>query len=795
MNKSNWYQHLIIVLGFFLVISVYFWPVYQGKKLEKNDIVQLKGVGKEIRDYHLKGETILWNTRQFSGLPEWKSSPLNFFYWFHRILRALGSYELQFMLLAFIGLYLVLLGFTKDTWLAGIGAFSFTFSTFNLISLEAGHVNKIMAIACVGPILGGMVLFLRGKMLYGSVLFALFLGIQLFYNHLQITFYCLIAAIIIFGFGVFFKWKSGELSLYVKRILFLAVIAGLVSLCNIVSIWTMWDYQKSSNRGGSELTQNSGNQSSSGLSKDYAMAWSNGIGETFTLLVPYFYGGSSTESLTSKSETYQTLVQNGVNRQQASQFVKSIPLYFGDQPFTAGPIYFGATILFLFLLSWQNLNSNWIRWSSLTIILLTIALSWGKNFGLLSNLFFDYFPLYNKFRSVTMILAIPSAIIPILAFTGLYKIIAEQEWNKSKAKPLFIAFGMTGLLALFFGLLGPSVMSFSAPSDSQMGLPSIIIEAIKSDRISKFQGDCFRSFVLVLILAALLWTFLNKKISKQLLLAGIAVLVMIDLIPVNYRYLSHDDFTRPRNLENTVFQPNAADREILKDEGYYRVYNTSRGITQDGITSYHHHSIGGYSAIKLQRYQELIDQHISRGNRSVLNMLNTKYVIGGKDEVQVNRQACGNAWFVNQVKFVKNADEEIDALSDFNPAATALVDQRFSNLIPDKTLSVNGKIVLDNYHPEELTYLSSNTGTGFAVFSEIYYEPGWKAFIDDEAVDFVRANYVLRALEIPPGEHKIVFKFEPPAYKYGGALGMFSFVFLLILLGMIALRRNHSWLS
>ena len=781
------FRHILPVAIFTVLMLVYFSPIFEGKALVQSDVIQIEGTNHETQQFKDKGEEVLWTNSSFGGMPIFTSSPKNIFYHVHRFLNAIFPVPVLLTVLGFIGFYILMQAFGISIWLSFAGAAAFVLSTFNFLSIEAGHINKVYDIMLMAPVLAGVFLVYQGKVWKGMLVLSIFLGMLIFYGHVQVNYYLLfmILGVVIMQLIKAIREKNYR-SFFIRSFILLG-IATLTFGANIVRIWSTVELGPSTTRGGSELT--SKGKSSTGLDYDYAFDWSNDISETFTLLIPYFKGGSSTEDLGTGSNTYKSLVNNGVPRQQATNIVQRLPLYWGDQPFTAGPIYFGAVICFLFILGMIILKSP-LKWWALALILLSIMLSWGKNFPLLTDFFFYHVPLYNKFRSVTMILSIAEVIFPFIGILALQELIFKKNELKTPIKnDLITAAGIMLGLTLIFFILGGSLFKFSGAQDSQ--LPQWLLTSLKEDRIAKFRSDSLRSFIFILLAAGLLWMFLINKIKAGRLIILLTMLILVDLWSVNKRYLTNDDFQNKNRVDRQAFTPSPADKQILQDTTkYYRVLNLNTNTFNDGITSYFHHSVGGYSAIKLERYQELIENQIAKNNIHVLNMLNTRYVIitgkDGQEKVQYNPGALGNCWFVKEAKVVANADEENEALGSFDPASTALVDQRFKDQLKPIQYDSTGVIRLTSYNPMKMDYHSRSAGEELAVFSDIYYQPGWYSSIDGKPAPHFRVDYVLRGMMIPPGDHSITFEFKPPSYFVGEkiALAFSSAVVIFILLNV-----------
>ncbi len=788
-------RHLLPVAVFTALMLVYFDPVFEGQSLAQTDVIQFNGTNHEILQYKEKGERVLWTNSSFGGMPVFSSSPSNLYYYIHRFINLIFPTSVLLTVLGFIGFYILMQCLGVNIWLSFAGAAGFVLSTFNFLSIEAGHINKVYDMMLMAPVLAGVIMVYEGKIWKGLLILLIFLGMQIFYAHVQINYYLLfmIMGLFILYLVKSIKGKTIKTFLYRSGILLAATI--LVFGANIVHIWSTIELGPSTTRGGSELTTNG--TSHTGLDYDYAYAWSNDISETFTLLVPYFKGGASTENLGTGSNTYQAMVNNGIPRQRAAQIASQLPLYWGDQPFTGGPIYFGAIFCFLFLLGMFVIKSP-LKWWALVLVALSIMLSWGKNFPMLTNLFYFHFPLYNKFRSVTMILSIAQLIFPLIGIMALQEIIFKKnELNTPLKKDLFRSAGIMLGLTLIFFLLGGSLFSFSGPQDKQ--LPEWLLTSLREDRISKLRSDSLRSFVFILLSAGIIWLFITDKLKTGRMILLLAVLSLIDLWTVNKRYLNNDDFHNENKMKKQVFEETGIDRQILRDTTtYYRVLNLATNTFNDGVTSYYHYSVGGYSAIKLERYQELIENQIAKNNIRVLDMLNTRYIIIPEktgDKLQFNRGALGNCWFVDSAKVVQNADEENAALSDFDPATTALVDKRFQKMLQPIHYDSTAYIELTSYDPMKMEYESYSSVEGLAVFSDIYYQPGWYSYIDGKATPHFRTDYVLRGMMVPPGKHSIVFEFRPKSYfvgeKIGTAASSLLLIFILFDIFMVGFKRKE----
>jgi hypothetical protein len=808
MKKINFNQlapYLAAIVIFITIIFVYFNPLLEGKKIKQHDIAQWKGMSKEIVDFRAKtGEEPLWTNSMFGGMPAYQISvqyKANLVRYIDDVFKLGLPHPAGLVFLYFIGFLILMLVLGIDPWLSIAGAIAFAFSSYFFIILEAGHNSKAHAIGYMAPALAGIILAYRGKYLLGGILTALFLSLELYTNHVQITYYL---GLIIVAYGIsefIFHLQEKKLkSFFISSVIVIA--AGLIALgTSITSILATNEYGKETIRGKTELTTEKENRTS-GLDKTYATGWSYGVGETMTLLIPNYKGGASMGSVGVKSETYKALVQNNVPQESINQVINSLPLYWGDQPSTSGPVYVGAILVFLFILGLFVVENRY-RWWLLAITVLSIMLSWGHNFMPLTDFFFKYVPGYNKFRSVSMTLVIAELTIPLLGLLALRKVFETGVDKKKLIRQLAYATGITAGITLILALFGSSLFSFSSPQDAQYKdyFPDWVMAAIRLDRASMLSSDAWRSFIFILLSASLIWAYLSNKLKKYPVFALLTVLILIDLWSVNKRYVNDDDFVR-KSLVNIPFQPSQADELIMKDtDPDYRVMNLTVSPFNDASNSYFHKSIGGYHGAKLRRYQELIEHHLSKNNMSVYNMLNTKYfIVPGQDKqptVQVNMEALGNAWFVNHVQWVNNADEEINALTSFNPADTVVVDKRFEDMLKGHlTVKDSSAVIkLKEYKPNHLTYESNSEKEQLAVFSEIYYAKGWNAFIDGNPSPYFRANYVLRAMVVPAGKHEIEFKFDPPVYRIGEKISFACSIFLILSLiggGVFLLKKKED---
>ncbi len=786
-----------IALGIFLGISlVYFSPMLDGKKMRTpGDIVQHQGMSSEKTAYEKQSdEAILWTNSMFGGMPTYligAPSPPWFLKTLNRIFLLYGKVRpLSFILLYLIGFYIALMAFGVRPQLSIIGAIAFAFSSYFFVIIIAGHASKAIAIGYMPPIIAGVYLTFRGKILLGTVIAGLFLALQLVNNHLQITYYTLLTILFLGIFELVQAIEDKQLKTFSMAVGALFIAVFLAAGSNATVLWTTYEYGKYSTRGESELKLDENDQTS-GLDKSYITGWSYGVDETFTLLVPNFKGGSSAGPLSEDSESYKFFNQTQ-GPQYARQVIRYMPLYWGTQSSTAGPVYVGAVVLFLFVFGFIMLRSR-LRWWLLTITVLAIMLSWGKNFMFLSELFIDYFPGYNKFRTVTMILVIAEFAIPLLAFLALDSLLKQEPEKKEFMNGLKLSLYIVGGLSLFF-LVFSGMFSFTGPGDERYASQGAtqFLDALKADREALFRKDALRSLVFVILTAGLIYGLYLKKVKLNVFFIALALLVLADMWPVNKRYLNNDNFG-PKRTAQAGLQPMAADQQILADpDPYYRVFDVSGDPFNSARAAHFHKTLGGYHGAKMQRYQEIISHHIARNNMEVLNMLNTKYFIvpqqEGEPAVRLNQGALGNAWFVNSFRIVENANEEIDALNGFDPSAEAIIDKRFESYVSGKSFArdTTASITLASYHPNRLSFNYRAGTEQLVVFSDIYYEKGWKSFVDGEEVPHFRVNYILRGMVLPAGEHSIEFKFEPKSYFTGKKIAATSsFLLLILLLGAL----------
>ena len=821
---------LIAILAFIVISFIYFFPaITEDRILFQHDTVAGAGAGQEAKEYYERtGERTRWTNALFGGMPTYQMSPsydstepLTFVQKVYHLF--LPNYVwLTFIMM--LGFYILLRAFGIPAWLAGLGGIIWGFSSYFFILIAAGHIWKFITLAYIPPTIAGIVLAYRKKYLLGGIITALFMAMQILSNHVQMTYYFLF--VILFMVGAFFEdaWRKKELPQFFKATGVL-IVAGLIGVSiNLSNLYHTYEYSKETMRGKSELKYEgaAAKQTSSGLNRDYITQWSYGIGETFSLLVPNVKGGASVPL--SRSEK----AMEKANPMYSSLY-SQLTQYFGDQPMTSGPVYVGAFVLMLFILGCFIVKGP-MKWALLGATIFSILLSWGKNFMGLTDFFIDYIPMYNKFRAVSSILVIAEFTIPLLAILTLKEILTKPELLKEKLKYIYISFGLTGGLALLFAiaprLFFPTYIPGNEMAALQNALPadqlSPIIANLEEMRVHLFTSDAWRSFFIVTIGTLLLLAYNAKKLKATWTVAAIALLCLGDMWSVNKRYLYDEQFI-PKSEQTATFRKTQTDELILQDPSLdYRVLNFAGNTFEENNTSYWHKSVGGYHAAKLRRYQEMIDHHIAKEMQAayqevataggqmdsvnaakfpVLNMLNTKYFIfpAGQQGQTVpieNPYTFGNAWFIDKIQYVKNANEEIDAIGQVAPQQTAIVDSKFKEALKGVNEGYKDSlstIRLTSYEPNQLVYETSSPQDGIVVFSEIYY-PGWTATIDGKPADIARADYILRAMNVPAGKHTIEMRFDPQSLHIteGIAYGAMA----LLLVGVIILiwiyRKKYS---
>lgn len=784
------FVHFFVTVFFTLVALTYFHPVLQGKVIFQSDIAQYTGMAKEQNDFRKKtGQEPYWTNSAFGGMPTYQLGayyPHDYVKQVDRLIRFLPR-PADYLFIYLMGFYILLSCLKVDFRLAVLGALAFGFSTYLIIILGVGHNAKAHAIGYLPMLLGGIVLVFRKKYLWGFVLTAIAMALEVGANHYQMTYYFMLLVILLGLAQLVDAIRIRELKHFGISVGILVLAVALGISANASSLMATKEYADWSTRGKSELTIDAlGNTKDKlgGLDKEYITQYSYGIAESMNLFVPRLFGGSNAEDLGENSITFAYVVDKEVPKNTALQYFGSLPLYWGDQPGVAAPAYIGAIVFFLFLMGLILVKGK-TKWWLLGGVVMSLMLSWGKNFGLLTDFMIDYFPLYDKFRAVSSIQVILELCAPVLGILALKELYGTTVDDKEKLKALKMAF--LGILVWTIALfLFKGMFDFSAPSDERFKLTGMeqLPEMIRLDRKVVYNNDLLRSMIYVILAALTLWFYLKSKIGRNLLVVILGILIMADLVGVDKRYVNKEDFVAKRTMSEP-FPESAADKQIAKDEGIFRVYDPEEGLN-GARTSYYHQSIGGYHAAKPAALQDLFEFHIYKANMGVLNMLNVKYVVQTDEEGKVypalNPDANGNAWFVKNVISVNSADQEISALDSIDTKKVAVVNTSLFAEIDQLNFQVDSTASIDltKYEPNDLTYRSINTNAGIAVFSEMYYPKGWNAYIDGKITPYFRANYALRALKVPAGEHLIEFKFQPTVVAQGGKIALTSSAILAV---------------
>lgn len=799
------YPYIGAFLLFVIIAYVYFPPLFEGKIVHQSDISSWRGAANEAIEFREKtGQEPLWTNSMFGGMPTTMISTIYKGNYLQQLYNNLfwGPRPASYLILAFVSFYLLMLSLGVRSWVAIAGALAFGFCSYNFQIMQVGHNAKMVAIAFMPMVLASVIFAFSRNRWLGAVFLGISLAFEIMANHPQITFYLAMVILFYGGAQLYLAIKNKTLPSFIKTGVLLLVAAGLAAGANVNHLWPTWEYTKYTMRGGSELTLNQQNQTENGLDKEYATAWSYGIEETFNLLIPNFNGGASAGELGKNSETYKFLKQAGA--QQADQIIKQLPLYWGPQSFTAGPMYMGAVAIFLFVLGLVLIKGP-MKWWIASLSLLVLLLGWGRHFMVLSNLFYDYVPLYNKFRVPSMILVVLQLTIPLLGFYTVWKIVKGDVEREIVLKGLKISLLIVGGICALFVLLPGLAGSFSATADSNY--PDWLQQCLPQDRKALLRSDALRSLVFVVLTAGCIWGIVRGKLKMERLLIVLCVLLALDMWTVDKRYLNNGHFVTQREFNNQ-FQARPVDKIILEDESLdYRVLDLSVNTFNDSHSSYFHKTIGGYSAAKLQRYQDLIDYFIapkidaviqeakqgatyssltqSLSTDPILNMLNTKYIIVDANSNPIeNRSAYGNAWFVKDYELVNTADEEIMKLAQIEPSETAVIAKEFAPIVQDRGINFDDSatIQLISYAPNKLEYRTRAKDEQLAVFSEIYYPKGWHVYVDGQEVEHFRTDYVLRAMFVPAGEHVITFEFRPDSYFVGSKISAASSGLLLFAL-------------
>ncbi|GAA4898724.1 YfhO family protein [Flaviramulus aquimarinus] len=785
--------HFLILIGFIGISLAYFNPVLKGKVIYQNDIVQFIGMNKQQKDFKAAtGEETYWTNSAFGGMPTYQLGaryPHNYIKKLDLALRFLPR-PADYLFLYLLSFYVFLLVLKVDFKLAALGAIAFGFSTYLIIILGVGHNSKAHAIAYMPLVLSGVLLVFQKKYIEGFLLTTVAMGLELVANHFQMTYYLMLLFIILGIAYLVDAYKKKVLPHYFKSVGILVGAVVISIALNATNILATNEYVKESKRSKSELTINpngSPKEVTSGLDRDYITQFSYGIAETFNLFIPRFMGGGNSEDVGKDSATYEAFRKLGATTSQALQESKHAPMYWGDQPIVEAPAYIGAVILFLFVFALFLVKGR-LKWWLVGGTVLSLLLSYGKNFGLLTNAFIDYVPLYNKFRAVSSIQVILELCVPALAIFGLVRLFNDFEKKQDKLNALKYTCLITGGIAVAFLLFKSSLFDFVGANDGfyRQNYGQDFIDAIRADRKTVYTQDTLRTLILVLLSAGTIYMFLKDKLKEKWVIIIFCALVLFDLVGVGRRYVNNNDFVSGIKMSKP-FEVSEVDTYILRDTTHYRVFDLVSGPSKP---SYFHNSLNGYNAAELRRYSEVFNFYISKNNINVLSMLNTKYIIAqdekGNPFPYQNDDANGNAWFVKTLESVDSANEEITLLDSLDNKNKAIYqpqglreNEDYSNeFLVDSLASIKLKVVKPNY----LKYQSNNSNDGFAVFSEVYYGNGWKTYIDGKPINHIRVNYILRGMAIPSGSHTIEFRFDPDVVKTGSNIALASSVLLGFLL-------------
>ncbi|OAB78956.1 glycosyltransferase family protein [Cochleicola gelatinilyticus] len=803
---KSFIPHFVVVVLFVIIALAYFSPVLQGKKIFQSDIVQYTGMAKQQIDHREEtGEELYWTDAAFGGMPTYQLGakyPHNYIKKLDLTLRFLPR-PADYLFLYFIGMYILFLVLKVDYKLAFLGALAFGFSTYLIIILGVGHNAKAHAIAYMPLVLSGIILTFRGKYVYGFLLTTVAMALELVTNHFQMTYYLLLLVVCVGVAYLIDAYRKKRLKHFGISIAIMALGVLIAVGLNATNILATKEYADSSTRGKTDLTihpDGTPKEVSEGLDYEYITEYSYGKWESLNLFIPSFMGGGSGDPLPDDSQAQEFLYKMGVSPQQANQILNQVPVYWGDQTIVAAPAYVGAVTLFLAVLALFLIRGR-IKWWLVSAFVLSLLLSWGDNFSGLTRFFVEYVPLYNKFRAVSSIQVIIELVLPILAVVGLHHYFtftsvtqsSEELSNREerRKKALLYATAIVGGATVLLIVLKSVFLDFASPYDKYFieDLGMGFVEAIREDRMTLLTNDAIRSLIFVLLTAAALWLNFKSKLKEFATIIVIAGLIVFDLVGVDRRYVNNDDFVQSRVMDQP-FQKSSADEMILQDDGHYRVYDATAQAFNSGRASFYHNALGGYHAAKPGRMQDLNEFYISKGNIGMLNMLNVKYIItqgeNGAAYAQRNPYVNGPVWFVDNVIFTENANQEIRELDSLDTKRTVVVDSKFKNLIPTKQIKRDSAATIELVHhePEYLVYEASTTSPQLAVFSEVYYPNGWNAYIDGTLAEYIRVNYALRGMAVPAGNHKIEFKFEPTVVQTGSMISLTSsIVFLLLLLG------------
>jgi Bacterial membrane protein YfhO len=810
-NLQKIYPHALAFICFILVALIYFYPVLEGKKIAQSDIAQYTGMAKEQNDFRKNNENAepYWTNSAFGGMPTYQlgaNYPHEYISKIDHLIRFLPR-PADYLFLYFFGFYILLLVLKTDPLKAFFGALAFGFSTYLIIILGVGHNSKAHAIAYMPMVLAGIILVFQKRFVIGGLLTMFAVAFELNANHLQMTYYLLFLILPITVYYSYKFIKNNEQKQLLKAFGILAITGILAIGTNATSLMATSEYAKISTRSDNDLTLDENGkklETQNAMTNDYITEYSYGIVESFNLIAPRLFGGSNSEKLGENSSSYDFIIKQGASEQEAQDFTANSPTYWGNQPIVSAPAYIGAVVFFLAILC-LFADKRKIKYAFFAGAIISLVLSWGKNISWLTNFCIDYIPMYNKFRAVSSIQVLLELAFPVLAIMGLQAYFKLDKEQKFKALWQTSAVGFGTIILLF---LSKSLFDFAGANDAyyiqqygEMGRP--FIDALKDDRRTMFSADLLRSGFFMLVVAGVLWISIKEKLAQNTAIIIIGIFMIGDLFFIDKNYVDGKDFVSAHEVDEP-FQASQADLQILQDTTNYRVFDTD-GQLSSAKCSYFHKSIGGYSGVKPRRMQQLFDYQIAKNNIEVLNMLNVKYIIQanekGEEIPSLNPDANGNAWFVKQLIEMNSADDEMKSLSKFDSKNTAFFTKSDGNefifkKMPKKNQSfikdtLTANISLINYKPNYLTYQSKNPNDGLAIFSEMYYKNGWNAYIDGKLTPHFRADFVLRALQIPAGKHKIEFKFEPQVVKSGSTIALISFILMMVLTGyFIYLKRG-----
>ena len=789
-TKINIAKHITVIIFFIITAVLFFSPVLKGKKILQNDIVQYSGMSKELKDYRSNYEKeTYWVNNAFSGMPTYQLGakyPHNYIKKLDLLIRFLPR-PADYLFLYFIGFYFLMLSLKIEYRLAVLGALSFGFSTYLIIIIGAGHNAKAHAISYMPFVLGSIIYVVRKKYIIGFILTAIFLGLQLTANHFQMTYYLMFIVIVMAIWFVVKCIKENDRVHLIKTIVVLFTSLVFSLLMNSSNILTTMEYSKESTRGNSSsLTINSDGSPkenfSKGLDREYITQWSYGVFESLNLFIPKIVGGGSSEKLDSNSSFYQILRKSGYSPLESNQIVKNSPTYWGNQPFVEAPAYVGIAVFFLFVFSVFLYRGNHRSWL-LASIILSLLLSFGKNFSFLTDLFISYFPIYDKFRAVSSIQVMLELCIPIMAILGLSSLFSDKIMTKSKIRALNFT-GMVFLLILIVLYLIKGFLPFSGISDQYMD--ETIVEALIEDRKEIYVSQLLKSFIFISIIFSLIFLFIKEKLKKNYFIVSLAIIISTDLILFSKNYVNDENFVDAVNVENP-YNLDEVYKSIIDDKSDYRVLDLTENSTKP---NYFFNSINGYHAAKLGRYNDVMDFYLNKNHLNTLSMLNTKYIIfnqEGEKQIFKNEFSSGSAWFVKENINVFDDDQEIKSLDTLNYKEIS-VSQSFES---KKYYNNTSSIVVAEKKSDYIRYDVSSDDTGLIIFSEIFYPKGWKAYINDQEVTMERFNYILRGLEVPKGKHRLEFVFDPTIVKLSSNISLFSTLgFVFIILVMILKRKN-----